>query len=224
MAFSSLPPELLAMILSYLPIRRSLIAVGLSSSVLAGFIFESLSFAQRHYLHQRQTTGASSIWHFMRSEGLVWQEWKSLPLSYQAALYRELLHADKTKKEEQFLNLFNGQVWNLGPTKALKIMQSLISEKAVSPSCQSNRAIHWAVINGHVEVVKLLLLEKTLGFSQDDDEDDILLEAIWISHVEIVKVLLNDPRIYPPQFDANFALHARKQTLILSKCCLQSLL
>ncbi|KAI9341153.1 ankyrin repeat-containing domain protein [Obelidium mucronatum] len=195
MDFSALPAEVIEIVLAHLPINRQLTAVGLSSRSFYSFIFLSHSFARKHYLHQLQTTKSSSIWIYMQSAGLFDQEWAGLPLNYQTTLYSELLRADMPQDHESD-DLINPERWNLNPTRALEIMQSLLHQtenynSSFSPCCQLNRPIHWAVINGHTEV----------------DEDNLLLEAVSFGRVGIVEVLLKDSRIDPTSND-NVAFQA----------------
>ncbi|KAI9341144.1 ankyrin repeat-containing domain protein [Obelidium mucronatum] len=168
----------------------------------------------------------------MHSAGLFDQEWAGLPLNYQTTLYGELLSADMPEDpkwvseddESKSDELFKPQRWNLNPTRALEIMQSLLQQNgnhnsSFSPWCQSNRPIHWAVINCHIEVVKLLLMDSEMDFSEDDD--NLLADSVCFGGVEIVKVLLNDPRIDPASnFNAALLEACYKENLEIVKLLL----
>lgn len=84
--------------------------------------------------------------------------------------------------------------------------------KDVDPSSNNNYAIQWTVMNGHTEVVKLLLEDPRVNPSAADNYPNI--DTITSNHIEAVKLLLQDERV-DPSVDDNSAIcwtSARGQT------------
>ena len=61
------------------------------------------------------------------------------------------------------------------------------------PSFANNTAIQWASVNGHTEVVKLLLSDKRVDPSADNNI--AIRSASNYGHRDVVKLLLEDDRV-----------------------------
>jgi len=111
------------------------------------------------------------------------------------------------KSEEEILKSID----NLSPEELLKKSCSigylngikLALEKGVDPSVNNNYAIEIAAINGHTEIVKLLLTDERVDPS--DENNFAIIYASENGHTEIVKLLLNDKRV-DPSANNNYAI------------------
>ncbi len=76
-------------------------------------------------------------------------------------------------------------------------------EKGADPSQGYNYAIRIASLNGHLEIVKLLLKDERINPS--DNRNDAINFASENGHTEIIKLLLQDPRVDPSEY-SNYAI------------------
>jgi len=79
-----------------------------------------------------------------------------------------------------------------GHTEIVKI---LLQDDRVNPSSRDNYAIRHAARNGHSEIVKILL--KIFGVTPIAYNNEAIISSVNRGHNEVVKILLNDIRIDP---------------------------
>ena len=75
-----------------------------------------------------------------------------------------------------------------------KLICKILVYGRVDPSTRENEAIRWASYNGHVEVVKLLLLDSRVDPSVNVNYA-ILYASCLQGHVEVVRLLLQNERV-----------------------------
>ncbi|KAJ3038745.1 hypothetical protein HDU99_010287, partial [Rhizoclosmatium hyalinum] len=137
----SLPTEIIEGFLKYLPIDAKLIEVGLASKTsFAHSVFDSVAFARTHFRFQFKSSVTSDcpIWEYLDEYGIKDMLWRSLPLSYQTAIYGDILTADDYSGTARFVadvstNLMWSFRWNMSPTRSHKIILSLL-DKGLDPA------------------------------------------------------------------------------------------
>ena len=74
----------------------------------------------------------------------------------------------------------------------------LLKTSKLDPSFDDNRAIKWACKGGHVEILKHLLSDSRVDpcvSTSYSNQNELLLIASYHGHKEVIKLLLNHPKV-----------------------------
>ncbi|KAJ3102930.1 hypothetical protein HK100_004290 [Physocladia obscura] len=210
---TTIPAELIQRILLNLPIDANIITVGLSSRrVFAPHLLADVSFARSHFRFQFHQSATDSIWDFMNNTNIRNDLYLALPFTYQVAIFAEILKTENWAGNQScdweivgFDNhLMTPERWVLTPENSLKRMQRIYSRIFdFDPSSNEDRAIRWAAIDGHINVVRLLLQDKRVDAAAR--QSSALIEACGLGHLDIVELLMADARCNPSEFE-NYAI------------------
>ncbi|KAJ3140858.1 hypothetical protein HK100_008733 [Physocladia obscura] len=228
-----IPPEIIRQILIHMPISVDLTETGLACKTLfAQQLLTDSGFAVSHVRFQYEASKQKSLWAFIDKGRIANRNYRSLPATYQAVVYAEILNAASCEataaniENNSSNNSHNDNIiqtnsfellghvdfhvdphaWHLSPAASLARMQrifALAPKLGFDPSCRDNRAIRWAVVEGHLDTVKLLLQDKRVDPAAR--KSSALVDACSLNHVNIAELLIHDGRC-DPTVQSNYAL------------------
>ncbi|KAI9350659.1 hypothetical protein BDR26DRAFT_929979 [Obelidium mucronatum] len=211
-AWDVLPPEIIQEILTLAPLDPvTILNIALAAEPLARLLLLSTTVPRRHFKKQWSCCSSDSIWEFLDSTGVTFNSWKSFPLSYQTAIYGEILASDEWPQVHTIpleLDMGNNLMWfrRWPLTQPLKTVATLAYHSPYfNITVQKNRLFRWSCRAGYLEAVKLLIKDPRVN-PADDNQYAIRCSA-EAGEMEVVLLLLQDPRI-DPSGKGNYAIRA----------------
>ncbi|KAJ3233760.1 hypothetical protein HDU81_002021 [Chytriomyces hyalinus] len=183
-----LPQEILQMIVANLPVDAYLNALGSAAPCFGSFIFTDIGSAWRH-TNMFVNTADSLLESFQTSN------WPLLPIPYQAAFLALISECHQPVTTEfDYHPLTTWYLKCASPSVALRLSRLLASHGTLYGGININQPnfLNWAVTHGYSQVVKLLLQDVSLEIPGSS-----LTKACHFNHVDVIHILLADPRPDP---------------------------
>ncbi|KAJ3249992.1 hypothetical protein HDU77_007216 [Chytriomyces hyalinus] len=185
---TQLPQEILRMIVANLPVNVYLNALGSAAPCFGSFMFTDIGFAWRHT--NMFVNAADSLLECFQASN-----WALLPIPYQAAFLALISECHQPATTEfDYHPLTTWYLKCASPSVALTLSRLLASHGNLYGGINIHQPnfLNWAVTHGYSQVVRLLLQDTSFKIPGSS-----LTKACHFNHIDIVHILLADPRTDP---------------------------